>query len=40
MTSPFAIVANCATHTHDPERTTRLDPFDNDIPYDWHVRMH
>ena len=40
MTSPFAIVANCATHAHDPERTTRLDPFDNDIPYDWHVRMH
>jgi dTDP-4-dehydrorhamnose 3,5-epimerase len=40
MTSPFAIVANCATHTHDAERTTRLDPFDNDIPYDWHVRMH
>ena len=40
MTSPFAIVANCATHAHDPTRTTRLDPFDNDIPYDWHVRMH
>lgn len=40
MTSPFAIVANCATHPHDPSRTTRLDPLDNDIPYDWHVRMH
>lgn len=35
-----AIVANCSTHPHDPTRTTRLDPFDNDIPYDWDVRQH
>jgi dTDP-4-dehydrorhamnose 3,5-epimerase len=35
-----AIVANCATHPHDPARSTRLDPFDNDIPYDWDVRQH
>lgn len=35
-----AIVANCATHAHDPSRSTRLDPFDNDIPYDWDVRQH
>ena len=32
MSEPFAIVANCCTHPHDPSRTTRLDPFDNDIP--------
>ena len=38
MTGPFAIVANCCTHTHDPSRTTRLDPFDNAIPYDWAVK--
>jgi dTDP-4-dehydrorhamnose 3,5-epimerase len=38
MSSPFAIVANCSTHPHDPSRTTRLDPFDNEIPYDWGVR--
>jgi len=38
MTAPFAIVANCCTHTHDPSRTTRLDPFDSSIPYDWTVR--
>jgi len=38
MTEPFAIVANCCTHTHDPSRTTRLDPFDSPIPYDWTVR--
>ena len=38
MTDPYAIVANCCTHPHDPSRTTRLDPFDNHIPYDWAVR--
>jgi dTDP-4-dehydrorhamnose 3,5-epimerase len=38
MTAPFAIVANCCTHTHDPSRTTRLDPFDSSIPYDWALR--
>lgn len=35
-----AIVANCSTHPHDPSRSDRLDPFDNDIPYDWSVRQH
>jgi len=40
MSRPFAIVANCATHPHDPARTTRLDPFDDRIPYDWQTRMH
>ena len=40
MSSPFALVANCSTHPHDPGRTTRLDPFDNDIPYDWDVHHH
>lgn len=40
MSDPHAIVANCCTHTHDPgaNRTERLDPFDNDIPFDWRVR--
>ena len=33
-----SIVANCATHPHDPTRTDRLDPFHADIPYDWAVR--
>jgi dTDP-4-dehydrorhamnose 3,5-epimerase len=35
-----SIVANCATHPHDPSRSSRLDPFDNDIPYDWGIRQH
>jgi dTDP-4-dehydrorhamnose 3,5-epimerase len=40
MSDPFAIVANCCTHPHDPSRTVRVDPFDNDIPYDWALRQH
>ena len=38
--SETAIVANCSTRPHDPSRSIRLDPFDNDIPYDWEVRQH
>jgi dTDP-4-dehydrorhamnose 3,5-epimerase len=33
-----SIVANCATHPHDPARTERLDPRGTAIPYDWAVR--
>jgi dTDP-4-dehydrorhamnose 3,5-epimerase len=33
-----ALVANCATIPHDPEEIERLDPVDNDIPYDWELR--
>jgi dTDP-4-dehydrorhamnose 3,5-epimerase len=33
-----ALVANCATITHDPGEIERLDPFDNDIPYDWALK--
>ena len=40
MSEPYAIVANCCTHTHDPSRSSRLDPFDNLIPYDWSVKQH
>jgi dTDP-4-dehydrorhamnose 3,5-epimerase len=40
MSAPFALVANCCTHPHDPSRTTRLDPFDNHIPYDWSIHQH
>ncbi len=42
MSEPCAIVANCCTHAHDSSgsRTERLDPFANDIPYDWNVRCH
>ena len=40
MSDPYALVANCCTEPHDPSRSTRLDPFENDIPYDWGVRQH
>ncbi len=30
-----SLVANCATHPHDPSRTDRMDPFAGGIPYDW-----
>lgn len=33
-----AIVANCATHAHDPQEIRRIDPIDNHIPYDWTLR--
>lgn len=38
MSDPFAMIANCCTHAHDPARTTRRDPRDAAIPYDWDVR--
>jgi len=38
MSDPYAIVANCCTHVHDPRRSTRLDPTSNAIPYDWDIR--
>ena len=38
--SDQAIVANCCTHTHDPTRSDRLDPYDNPIPYSWSRRDH
>ena len=38
MSDPFALVANCCTHVHDPSRSDRLDPFENGIPYDWSLR--
>jgi dTDP-4-dehydrorhamnose 3,5-epimerase len=40
MGNEMAIVANCSTHPHDASRSIRLDPFDNDIPYDWEIRQH
>jgi dTDP-4-dehydrorhamnose 3,5-epimerase len=33
-----SIVANCASHPHDPAEIDRLDPFSDRIPYDWAPR--
>jgi dTDP-4-dehydrorhamnose 3,5-epimerase len=38
MSAPYALIANCSTHPHDPSRTTRLDPLKNHIPYDWTIQ--
>jgi dTDP-4-dehydrorhamnose 3,5-epimerase len=40
ISDPFALVANCCTHPHDPSRSERMDPFDNFIPYRWEARQH
>jgi dTDP-4-dehydrorhamnose 3,5-epimerase len=42
MTDPLSIVANCATHVHDPSmsHSERKDPTSREIPYDWNVRCH
>ena len=33
-----AIVANCATIPYSPDAISRLDPFSNEIPYDWGLK--
>lgn len=33
-----AIVANCSDIPHDPQEILRIDPFSNDIPYDWNLK--
>jgi dTDP-4-dehydrorhamnose 3,5-epimerase len=34
----LSLVANCATHPHDPSNTERIDPIASEIPYDWAVK--
>lgn len=33
-----ALVANCSTIPHRSNEIERLDPFDNEIPYDWSLK--
>jgi dTDP-4-dehydrorhamnose 3,5-epimerase len=33
-----AIVANCSTIPHDPDEIERMDPFENNIPYNWELK--
>ncbi len=35
----MVIMANCATEAHDPQEISYIDPFDNDIPYDWSLKV-
>ncbi|WP_198671103.1 dTDP-4-dehydrorhamnose 3,5-epimerase family protein [Oceanibium sediminis] len=32
------ILANCATHPHDPDEMLRKPPFTDEIPYDWGLQ--
>ena len=34
----LVIMANCATEAHDPQEISYIDPFNNDIPYDWSLK--
>lgn len=34
-----AIVANCATLSHDPDEMLRYDPFGDKVPYKWDILM-
>ena len=33
-----AIIANCSTIPHDPDEIERMDPFENEIPYNWELK--
>ena len=34
----MAILANCATMPYNRNELIYIDPFDNDIPYDWSIK--
>jgi dTDP-4-dehydrorhamnose 3,5-epimerase len=34
----ISLMANCCTHEHDSSRSERLDPYTNDLGYDWRRR--
>lgn len=38
--SDVSMLANCATHPHDPTHSERIDPHGSEIPYDWAVKHH
>tara|TARA_B100001059_G_scaffold235561_1_gene281624 strand:+ start:262 stop:735 length:474 start_codon:yes stop_codon:yes gene_type:complete len=33
----LTILANCANIPHDPQEMIKIDPFENDIPYNWNL---
>ena len=35
----LVILANCATEPHDPNEILYIDPFNNDIPYNWDLKQ-
>ena len=35
----LVILANCASEPHDPGEISYIDPFNNDIPYEWDLKQ-
>ena len=35
----LVVMANCATEAHDPLEITYIDPLNNEIPYDWSLKL-
>lgn len=35
----LVIMANCSTEPHNPEEMIRIDPFNNEIPYNWDLKQ-
>ena len=35
----LVILANCATEPHDSNEISYIDPFNNDIPYEWNLKQ-
>jgi dTDP-4-dehydrorhamnose 3,5-epimerase len=40
MGSEIAIMADCLDIPHEEADSVRVDPHQNDIPYDWAIREH
>jgi len=34
----MVILANCATEPHDPAEMLRMEPFTEEIPYNWEIK--
>ena len=35
----LVVLANCASEPHDPDEILYIDPFNNDIPYNWDLKQ-
>jgi dTDP-4-dehydrorhamnose 3,5-epimerase len=40
MAPDYSIVADCIDIPHEEADSERVDPFNNDIPYDWAIKQH
>ena len=35
----LVVLANCASEPHRPDEMLKVDPYKNDIPYDWSLKQ-